>query len=608
MATHSPGPDARHAAPPPRPRRRRRWPAAAALTVLGVAGWGVWLVSDTLQAKEELAQTAGLVATLRDEVLRGDREAAAATLAQVQAHAQAGRDHTRGPQWSAAAALPWVGPNVEAIQVVADVLDDLSSTAMPGLMDAAAAIEPDALAPTGGLVDTGSLDDVGPTVTAAHDAVAEATERLALVDVGALWAPVAEPFAQVKDQVAAVAATTATASRAAELLPGMLGATEPRDYLLVVQDNAELRATGGVPRELALLHAEAGVVTITETRSGGSLGDLGAPVLPLTESESLLFGPDLAADVRNATVTPDFPRSAQIMATLWARQVGGAVDGVISVDPGAIALLLDDVGPVPLTPGPMADALGGQLTADNVAQAMLSTVYLTLPDAAARDAFFAEAVTSVLGAFLAGQGESAAAVDALAEAARRGRLLVWSAHADEQALLGGTVLSGALVGETGASPVVGVFLNDGTQAKLGYYVESEVGLDVVECRPDGTRLVTVTVMLTNTLPPDAVAGLPPYVVGATGAVPPGDVVTGVRLYAPAGGTLEAVQVGGADGGAPGLHGDLATVEEVVQLAPGTSQTVSAQVVTSASSDGPVGLRTTPVARGEASVVEGLRCS
>lgn len=602
MAVHGPGPDARHAAPPPGPRRRRRWPSVVAVSALVVAGWGAWLVYDALQARDHLAQAAGLVATLRDQVVRGDREGAAGTLAQVQEHAQVGRDHTRGPQWSAAAVLPWVGPNVEAIRVVADVLDDLSSTAMPGLMDAAAAIEPDALAPAGGLVDTASLADVGPTVTAANEAVAAATERLDAVDDTALWGPVAEPFAQVRDEVAAVAATTATASRAAELLPVMLGVGEPRDYLLVVQDNAELRATGGVPRELALLHAEGGVVTITQTASAASLAGSGTPVLPLTESESLLFGPDLAADVRNATVTPDFPRSAEIMATMWAQRAGAGVDGVISVDPGAMALLLDDTGPVPIAPGPMADALGGQLTADNVQQAMLNTVYLTLPDAAARDAFFAEAVTSVLGAFLSGQGEPAAAVDALAEAARQGRLMVWSAHPDEQGLLGGTVLSGALAGEAGTSPVIGVYLNDGTQAKLGYYLQSQVSLEEAECRADGTRLLTLTVTLTNTLTADVVPGLPGYVTGAGGAVTPGEVVTGVRLYASSGGELTGVQVAGEDGGEAGLHDDLATVEEVVRLAPGASTTITAQVTTGPGVGGPALLRTTPMARGESSVV------
>ena len=161
--------------------------------------------------------------------------------------------------------------------------------------------------------------------------------------------------------------TTEPASRAVQLIPPMLGADGPRDYLLLVQNNAEVRATGGIPGSVILLRAEAGAVTIVDTRSGGSLGSLPAPVVPLTDAESNLFGPDLAADMRDVTFTPDFPRSAEIARSIWAQQVGGEVDGVVSVDPGALALVLAHTGPVPVAPGPMADALGGTLTGANAA-------------------------------------------------------------------------------------------------------------------------------------------------------------------------------------------------------------------------------------------------
>ena len=38
----------------------------------------------------------------------------------------------------------------------------------------------------------------------------------------------------------------------------MAGADGPRDYLLVFQNNAEIRATGGLPGSWARLHAEDG--------------------------------------------------------------------------------------------------------------------------------------------------------------------------------------------------------------------------------------------------------------------------------------------------------------------------------------------------------------
>ena len=418
------GPDARHAAPSARRPPRRRWPWVLGLVVVVIVGWTAWLAIDAVRARAELASASSLVGVLQEAVLAGDRDEATATLQELQLHAEQARDATRGVHWTAAAALPWVGPNVSAVQVVADVVDDLATAALPALMEATQIVDPATMAPVDGRVDIGALELAAPAVVAADAVVADALARLDGIDAAQLWSPVAGPLGQVREKVAGVAATTETASRAVQLLPAMLGADGPRDYLLLVQNNAELRATGGIPGSVSLLRAEDGAVTIVETRSGGSLGDLPAPVVPMTDAELALFGEDLAADMRDVTFTPDFPRGAAIAREIWAQQVGGEVDGVVSVDPGALALLLDDTGPVPLPAGPVAAAVGGQLTSENAVQVLLNTVYLAEPDPAAQDAFFAQTATATLGALMSGQGEPAAALEALAEAARQGRLLL----------------------------------------------------------------------------------------------------------------------------------------------------------------------------------------
>jgi hypothetical protein len=596
------GPDARHAAAPvPRPPRRR-WPWALGFVVVVLGGWTAWLAVDAVRARAELASASSLVGTLQEAVLAGDRTAATATLEELQEHAEQARDATRGVHWTAAGALPWVGPNIRAVQVVADVVDDLATAALPALMAATQIVDPATMAPVDGRVDIGALELAAPAVVAADAVVAGALARLDGIDASELWSPVAGPLQRVRGEVAEVAATTATAARAVQLLPAMLGADGPRDYLLLVQNNAELRATGGIPGSVSLLRAEDGGVTIVETRSGGSLGDLPAPVLPLTDTELSLFGEDLAADMRDVTFTPDFPRGAAIAREIWAQQVGGEVDGVISVDPGALALLLDDTGPVSLPPGAVADAAGGQLTADNAVAMLLNTVYLVEPDPAVQDTFFAGTAAATLGALLSGQGEPAAALEALAEAARQGRLLLWSAHDEEQALLADTVLSGRLRGDAGGSPVIGVFLDDGTRAKLGYYLDTAIAVESLECRADGSRLVAVTITLTNTVLAADVAGLPAYVTGDGVVVPVGEVRTNVLLYAPTDGVVEDVQVVDDEPGVTSqVHDGLSVVGRTTQLAPGESVTIQAQVTTGSRFAGPLLLRSTPVANGDTSV-------
>jgi hypothetical protein len=606
---HGGGPDARHTAPPvDETPRRRRWPWLLLLLLLALGGWAGWLLVDATNARTELTEASALVTTLQDQVIAGDREGARQTLELLQAHSGAARGDTQGPHWSVAGVLPWVGPNVDAVRAVAEVIDELSTTTLPALMDATEVVDPAALAPVGGRVNIEALEAAAPTVVSADAAVQAGLERLDGVDSGGLWSQVATPLAQVREKLGGVALTTGTASRAVQLLPAMLGADGPRDYLLLVQNPAEVRATGGIPGSVILLRADDGVVQILDGRSGGSMGDVGSPVLPLTDAETALFGPNLAADMRDVTFTPDFPRSAEIARTIWMQQVGGEVDGVVSVDPGALALLLGDTGPVALPPGPVADAIGGQLTAQNAVATLTNTVYLQLEDPTAQDVFFAQTAGSVLNALLTSQGEPAAAVEALAEAARQGRLMVWSADKDEQALLTGTVLSGDLRGDDGDSPVIGVFFNDGSRAKMDYYLQTSVVAEELECLPDGSRQVGVTITLTNGAPVD-VAALPAYVTGDGAVVPVGEVRTNVLVYAPTGGLVEDVQVVGEDPGVVSrIHDGLAAVGRTTQLTPGESVVIEARVSTGLRSVGPLVLRTTPMINAENSVTTLPQCS
>ncbi len=59
-------------------------------------------------------------------------------------------------------------------------------------------------------------------------------------------------------------------------------------------------------------------------------------------------------------------------------------------------------------------------------------------------------------------------------------------------------------------PTIGVFLNDGTEAKLGYYLHNEVHVTAGDCQPDGRRELQVRVVLHYDPPTD---GLPSYVTG-----------------------------------------------------------------------------------------------
>jgi len=185
--------------------------------------------------------------------------------------------------------------------------------------------------------------------------------------------------------------------------------------------------------------------------------------------------------------------------------------------------------------------------------------------------------------------------------------MVWSAHKDEQALLSGTVLSGELVGVQGDSPVIGVYLNDGTASKIGYYLRTDVAATATQCRPDGSQAVSVAVTLTSTAPANA-ADLPPYIASGN-VIPKGEVRTNVLLYAPKGGQVENVRVSrGEQGVFSQTHNGLAVVGKTVQLKPGETVTLDYDVSTGRGQRGPPVLRVTPVTLGRNIVNMPAKCS
>jgi hypothetical protein len=112
------------------------------------------------------------------------------------------------------------------------------------------------------------------------------------------------------------------------------------------------------------------------------------------------------------------------------------------------------------------------------------------------------------------------------------RLLVWSAKKPEQDALNQYSLSGSVTGQGVAPAEFGVYFNDGTGAKMDYYVKRTVQL-VTKCPSDGYSQVTVRVTSTNTAPTDAAISLPEYVTGGGAfGIEPGSVQTNVVAYGP----------------------------------------------------------------------------
>lgn len=132
-------------------------------------------------------------------------------------------------------------------------------------------------------------------------------------------------------------------------LPAILGWDGPRRYLVLTQDPAELRPTGGFIGSYGVIAFDRGRVT-ERTFRDISLLDLPWDfpfVAPPRELADYLLGPEQPWQLADANWSPDFPTSAQNAIRLYANESGDTkIHGVLAITTYTIDELLEVTGPV----------------------------------------------------------------------------------------------------------------------------------------------------------------------------------------------------------------------------------------------------------------------
>ncbi|MFZ5872116.1 MAG: DUF4012 domain-containing protein [Actinomycetota bacterium] len=570
-------------------RRRRGTVLRRALVTAGVAllaavAAAAWLAWNGLQARDRLVRALPAVERLQAQVADGDAAAAQLTLTELQAATADARDRTDGPLWGLAGRLPFVGDDVTAATAAVVVVDDVAQRALPPAVAAAAVFDPAALQPKDGRIALEPIQQAAPLLEQAASEAERASAAAQGIRTDGVVEQIAAQVERLQTELADVAATARTGADAAAVLPGMLGADGPRSYLVLFQNNAEVRATGGLPGSFALITADQGQIALTQQASTADFRKFEQPVLDVPPDVLALHGENLVTRISDINLDPHFPLTAQLAREMWARRFGQQVDGVISTDPVALSYVLEATGPVPL-------ATGDQLTAESAVPLLLAEVYARYEDPRVQNEFFASAAAASFEALVTGQGNPRAMVDQLARAAGEGRVLVWSAHEAEQAVIAGTVLEGALPMGDAARGAVGVYLNDGTRSKLSYYLQTSATLSPCRGREGEMQLELV---MTSTAPADG-AGLPQYVLGQSGreGLPSGSIRTQVLIYAPSSGVITRVEQGAEPLSAGSqVVSDRQVAALFVDLAPGELKTVRA-LLEANQGLAPTELRTTP---------------
>jgi hypothetical protein len=503
---------------------RQRTVILAMIPVLILAAGG-WIGLQGWRAGGDLRAVPNLFAELQKTVQAGDLTGARAVLSQLQVKTAAARGDTDGWLWGLGTHIPAVGGDLAAVRTVSDVLDSLSREALPALLDIATVLDPAKLSAKKGQIDPATLSDAAPKLAQGLASIRASKARISAIPLADLNGRLSTAVQQLSAGLAKAEQLIATADRAARLLPTMLGADGPRSYLVLFQNLAEARATGGIPGAYLVLKADDGAIKIIDQGSTSTMRPFSEPVLTLEPEMDALYTDRPATFLQDVNLTPDFPTVALLARRMYQLKSGRNVDGVLATDPVALSYLLTAVGSVSMP-------TGESLTAGNAVRLLLSEAYAKYPNPDDQDKYFSTAARATFEKLLTSGRDRREIVTQLAKAAGERRLLVWSADKREEKILGGTVLAGQLPIDDGTAPTVGVFLNDGGGSKLSYYLTRTADLSVGACDEDGSRQLHLKLTVGSTA---SSSGLPAYVTGLALSGDPYTSRTNIMVFSPTGG-------------------------------------------------------------------------
>ena len=152
-----------------------------------------------------------------------------------------------------------------------------------------------------------------------------------------------------------------------------LGANGPRSYLLVGENNAEMRDQGAV-LSVGTLQTQDGKITVVNPTSVGDLTLKSPANYAIPAGMQQVFGGYQPTQVwQSANATAGFPWTGGDLQAMYAQATGQHVNGVLALDVPAVASLLQLTGPVTV-PG-----IAQPITAANVSGILLNQLYNGIP-------------------------------------------------------------------------------------------------------------------------------------------------------------------------------------------------------------------------------------
>lgn len=567
------------------------------LVILGLVAFGgttgFFLYEDAKNLQAQAGTLMSEVSSMKDYLKNGEGEQLNATAGTVAEQIASMRDTVNGPAWTIASFIPVYGDDIKLVRGMMEQADILAQDAM---LPACAQLEDFKL---GNLLTDGAVNidmlkglittiqDVEPVVTSSIDAI-DALPEPHIGKIKSLMDKVTGPMDTARGVLKQV-------NGILPILPQMLGADGPRNYLITAENNAEIRACGGFVGSLGVMNVDNGKISLGDFEGTLHSSNGPKPQIPITDEEMTLFQPyepTMNFTSGDAYFTPDFPKGASNVSTLWSLEHGGQrIDGVVALDPVFLQYLLQLCGGVTAADGTVVDG-------SNAANELLSGSYWKYPEGGdAQDAVFASVASGAFDQLLGGLGEVGFTnlFKVIKCGGDEGRLLMWMANEAEENAVVQMGFGGTLNADP-TKPQTGVFVNNYSYSKLDWYLNLDAVKGEGVKNADGTVSYPMTVTLTNEMSAADAAALPAYIAAHNGtADAPTQQMLRTLLYAPAGGTITDV-VTSSGSMKEATHNGLQVFYQDVRLMPGESFQVTYTVTVSAEAAEELDVRVTPTAQ------------
>ncbi len=170
-----------------------------------------------------------------------------------------------------------------------------------------------------------------------------ASQELATVKESNLPGEIAPRVSAVKSQVQSVADTlNATASHFPALLK-LLGDQSPHRYLILLQNNNEIRPSGGFIGSYAIIDVDKGII---KTTSIHDVYDIDGSYKQVIEPPDYMKKFTGNWRFRDSNYSADFPTTAAKAKWFLSKEGGPTVDTVIAINQGLLQGMLDITGPI----------------------------------------------------------------------------------------------------------------------------------------------------------------------------------------------------------------------------------------------------------------------